>query len=189
LVLIPAAMGVLGERNWYLPSWLGWLPRVNVEGAEPAVAAATAGGGGESWRLTPGSAAAPEAAPVAGEASAPPVAPLAAEGLGVQVHRDDRRATFVLTGELDLVATETFRQALAPIEAEGVPLIVVDLRELRFMDSTGLAEFVRATRDARAQQRRLVLVTGSEPIDRILAVSGVGQTLVDTISDPAALDE
>jgi RND superfamily putative drug exporter len=34
LVLVPAAMQLLGERNWYLPSWLRWLPDVHVEGAE-----------------------------------------------------------------------------------------------------------------------------------------------------------
>jgi uncharacterized membrane protein YdfJ with MMPL/SSD domain len=35
LVLVPAVMALLGERNWYLPSWLRWLPDVNVEGAKP----------------------------------------------------------------------------------------------------------------------------------------------------------
>jgi RND superfamily putative drug exporter len=34
-VLVPATMKILGERNWYLPSWLSWLPDVHVEGAEP----------------------------------------------------------------------------------------------------------------------------------------------------------
>jgi uncharacterized membrane protein YdfJ with MMPL/SSD domain len=33
LVLVPAAMELLGERNWYLPSWLRWLPDVRVEGS------------------------------------------------------------------------------------------------------------------------------------------------------------
>jgi uncharacterized membrane protein YdfJ with MMPL/SSD domain len=33
LLLIPAAMRLLGERNWYLPRWLGWLPELQVEGA------------------------------------------------------------------------------------------------------------------------------------------------------------
>ncbi|MDQ3992587.1 MAG: MMPL family transporter, partial [Actinomycetota bacterium] len=32
-VLVPAAMKLLGDRNWYLPPWLEWLPRVQVEGA------------------------------------------------------------------------------------------------------------------------------------------------------------
>jgi RND superfamily putative drug exporter len=35
LLLIPAAMRLLGERNWYLPRWLGWLPDVQVEGRRP----------------------------------------------------------------------------------------------------------------------------------------------------------
>jgi putative drug exporter of the RND superfamily len=30
-VLLPAAMKLLGDWNWYLPSWLEWLPRLNVE--------------------------------------------------------------------------------------------------------------------------------------------------------------
>ena len=43
-VLVPASMKLLGERNWYLPSWLNWIPEVHVEGhaaAEPAATAAT----------------------------------------------------------------------------------------------------------------------------------------------------
>ena len=30
-VLVPASMEVLGRRNWYLPSWLNWLPDLRVE--------------------------------------------------------------------------------------------------------------------------------------------------------------
>ncbi len=30
-VLLPATMKLLGEWNWYLPHWLGWLPRMNRE--------------------------------------------------------------------------------------------------------------------------------------------------------------
>ena len=32
-VLLPASMKLLGDRNWYLPRWLEWLPRVSPEGA------------------------------------------------------------------------------------------------------------------------------------------------------------
>jgi hypothetical protein len=38
LVVIPAAMRLLGERNWYLPSWLEWLPHVEIE--DPALSEA-----------------------------------------------------------------------------------------------------------------------------------------------------
>jgi RND superfamily putative drug exporter len=30
-VLVPAAMELLGERNWWLPRWLAWLPHLEVE--------------------------------------------------------------------------------------------------------------------------------------------------------------
>jgi RND superfamily putative drug exporter len=36
-VLVPSAMALLGDRNWYLPRWLGWLPRIRVEGATASV--------------------------------------------------------------------------------------------------------------------------------------------------------
>ncbi len=32
-VLLPASMKLLGDRNWYLPRWLEWLPRLDLEGA------------------------------------------------------------------------------------------------------------------------------------------------------------
>lgn len=34
-ILVPSTMKLLGDRNWYLPRWLEWLPRVNVEGRGP----------------------------------------------------------------------------------------------------------------------------------------------------------
>jgi uncharacterized membrane protein YdfJ with MMPL/SSD domain len=36
-LLLPAVMQLLGERNWYLPRWLRWLPTLAHEAAPPAV--------------------------------------------------------------------------------------------------------------------------------------------------------
>jgi RND superfamily putative drug exporter len=33
MVLVPAALALMGERAWWLPRWLGWLPHLDVEGA------------------------------------------------------------------------------------------------------------------------------------------------------------
>jgi RND superfamily putative drug exporter len=35
-ILVPSAMKLLGRANWYLPSWLEWLPKLDVEGHEAA---------------------------------------------------------------------------------------------------------------------------------------------------------
>jgi RND superfamily putative drug exporter len=34
-ILVPSAMALLGDRNWYLPRWLGWLPRIRIEAPAP----------------------------------------------------------------------------------------------------------------------------------------------------------
>ena len=43
-ILVPSAMKLLGRWNWYLPSWLEWLPHLSIEGAPvPPAAAGPAG--------------------------------------------------------------------------------------------------------------------------------------------------
>ena len=37
-VLVPATMKLLGDRNWYLPAWLQWLPDLRIEGTPAATA-------------------------------------------------------------------------------------------------------------------------------------------------------
>jgi RND superfamily putative drug exporter len=34
-VVLPSAMKLLGHWNWYLPRWLSWLPRLQIEQAGP----------------------------------------------------------------------------------------------------------------------------------------------------------
>jgi RND superfamily putative drug exporter len=40
MILVPASMELLGDRNWYLPSWLKWLPDLRIEGKATTPAAA-----------------------------------------------------------------------------------------------------------------------------------------------------
>jgi len=40
-VLVPASMVLLGDKNWYFPSWLEWLPRLDVEGESTQVEEST----------------------------------------------------------------------------------------------------------------------------------------------------
>jgi uncharacterized membrane protein YdfJ with MMPL/SSD domain len=53
-VLLPATMELLGERNWYLPRWLGFLPRLG-HGAGVAAAGADAQAGPDAIPVGAGS--------------------------------------------------------------------------------------------------------------------------------------
>jgi uncharacterized membrane protein YdfJ with MMPL/SSD domain len=52
-VLLPAAMKLLGDRNWYLPRWLEWLPRLHTEAAAADLPPLSAGGRGGSFGTAP----------------------------------------------------------------------------------------------------------------------------------------
>ncbi|MEU0987743.1 MMPL family transporter [Streptomyces sp. NPDC005953] len=47
-VLLPAAMALLGERNWYFPKWLEWLPDMTHDESGPQTPAAVVGHDDES---------------------------------------------------------------------------------------------------------------------------------------------
>lgn len=61
-------------------------------------------------------------------------------------------------------------------------LIIVDLRRLEFIDSTGLSVLVRANQRAQDAGRRFALVNGGSQIQRLLSLTGIADrlTLVDT---------
>ena len=51
-ILVPASMRLLGDRNWYLPKFLQWLPEIKVEGpADDDSMTDTAANGGKVVRL------------------------------------------------------------------------------------------------------------------------------------------
>jgi anti-sigma B factor antagonist len=80
-----------------------------------------------------------------------------------------------LRGEFDLNHAYTFDEELRRVE-EGRPhCIVLDLRELSFMDSCGVGRLVAALRRARRAGRRLVLVRGGRAVQHLLALSGVDE--------------
>jgi anti-anti-sigma factor len=92
-----------------------------------------------------------------------------------------------LRGELDLEHAYTFDEELRRIEGEGPPCVVIDLRELRFVDSCGLARLLAARRRARRAGHRLVLVRGTPAVHRLFALTAV-QEVFEIVGDvPAEL--
>src|SRR5947208_2326947 len=126
-VLLPASMKLLGDWNWYLPRWLEWLPRVSHE---PEMAAVDAAAEAPAVR---------DPAPAADGAAAP--APAGGTSrLTAEVLTENGRVRVRLEGELDVVTAPRLAKALHEAEATAPEVLMVDLRGLTFMDSTGIRE-------------------------------------------------
>jgi anti-sigma B factor antagonist len=93
----------------------------------------------------------------------------------------------VVTGELDLATAPALDHALHDARARG-RLVVLDLSGVSFCDSSGLHVIVRANQRARHEHRRLVIVRGSEQVQRLFALTGVDKQL-EIVEDPALATE
>jgi len=80
-------------------------------------------------------------------------------------------------GELDIATTPELEQALADATAAAVAEIVLDLRELTFMDSTGLRALAQANSRAGETGIALSIIRGPRQIERVLEISGLGAML------------
>ena len=87
-----------------------------------------------------------------------------------------------LRGELDLEHAYTFDEELRRVEGARPPCLVLDLSALVFLDSSGLARLLAANTRARRERRRLLLVRGSAPVQRLMAITAVGPYF-ETVSD------
>jgi anti-anti-sigma factor len=99
-------------------------------------------------------------------------------GFSISISERDGRAVVVVRGELDLATAPDLETALSELQ-EGGQDVVVDLRELEFMDSTGLRTLVAAHARAEDVGQTLVIVRPlpGAPIERILAIAGVASVL------------
>jgi anti-anti-sigma factor len=87
-------------------------------------------------------------------------------------------------GELDIATTPELEQALADATADAVAEIVLDLRELTFMDSTGLRALAQANARADECGISLSIIRGRRQIERVLEISGLG-ALLPLVDAPA----
>jgi anti-sigma B factor antagonist len=83
----------------------------------------------------------------------------------------------VLSGELDSVCAYTFDARLREVEERDPAFIVLDLRELDFVDSAGVGRILAAHRRARVAERPLRLTRGSKTVQRVLAIAALDQIL------------
>lgn len=88
-------------------------------------------------------------------------------------------------GELDVAAALELEQILR--EAVGARLLVVDLRNLTFIDSSGVHVIVDACVRVDRGPCRVVVIQGSPQVQSVFALTGLDQ-LIDIVADPAEIN-
>ena len=91
-----------------------------------------------------------------------------------------------LVGELDIASAPQFEEGLKRVE-EGAPgVLVLDLRKVEFIDSTGLRAVIAADERARTAGRRFVIIRGTPAVERVMSVTQLDQRL-DIVDDPESV--
>jgi len=86
-------------------------------------------------------------------------------------------------GELDLATAPQLAQTLRECQSRA-SLVMLDLRGVSFMDSSGVHVIVDATVRARLGGKRLVLLRGLPNVDRLFALTGNVDLLEIVDADP-----
>lgn len=100
---------------------------------------------------------------------------------------DSGAVVIALRGELDLAHAYTFDDELRNVESAQPSCVILDLRELTFLDSCGLARLLAARRRARRLGHRLLLVRGPKAIQRLFALAAVDEAFEMVSEVPVAL--
>lgn len=97
--------------------------------------------------------------------------------LRLDVRRQADTAVVRLDGELDLASAPALEAQMERPEVIDAPSVLLDLRDLQFIDSTGLRTLFAAHERARKRDQPLGVTRGSEQVQRLLTITRVGEHL------------
>jgi anti-anti-sigma factor len=89
----------------------------------------------------------------------------------VQLDRRNGVARLALRGELDQATAPILDGQLSLADGDGVSAVLLDLRELTFMDSTGLRAVIRAHSNTREKGLRLAIVGASDAVRKVFQIT------------------
>jgi anti-sigma B factor antagonist len=95
----------------------------------------------------------------------------------VEVRQEHDRVVLGLHGELDLASAPLLEEEIENVASTTSAPLVLDLQELQFIDSTGLRIILSAHERAKERGQQFALTHGSQQVQRLLSITGVGEHL------------
>ena len=93
--------------------------------------------------------------------------------LKLATERSGARAVVAIQGELDAYSAPTLEEEVSNLLGDGVTELVLDLSGTKFLDSSGLRAILTAQRRLSERDGRLSLRAPSEPVRRLLDITGL----------------
>ena len=97
-------------------------------------------------------------------------------------------AVIALEGELDLAGANVLEQELATAEAVEARAVVLDLRRVEFMDSSGLRLIAVTLQRLQERGRRFALIPGAAQVMRVFDITRMRERL-EFVADPREVTE
>jgi anti-sigma B factor antagonist len=98
-------------------------------------------------------------------------------GLQVEDLSRDGKHTLILSGEVDLLATPDLKACVSRLCIDGTTGIVIDLRKVTFMDSTGLRAVLSAHRICAEHGYEFSLIPGPPNVQSLFELTGLAEHL------------
>ncbi len=92
----------------------------------------------------------------------------------------------VISGEVDLAVAEAVEERIRTTLADEPEVLVLDLRQVDFLDSSGLRVVLALDHDQRERGARLVVVRGGRRVARVMELTGADRQL-EMVDDPAEI--
>ena len=92
-------------------------------------------------------------------------------GFDLKVERRGATAILRLSGELDLTGAEDLESCVNELAGNSPDVVIIDLREVSFMDSTGLRSLIRARALETEADWKVKLVAGPAPVQKVLELT------------------
>lgn len=102
------------------------------------------------------------------------------------MNQERETVVVALEGEIDLSTVPDAERLITEAEAGDPGRLIIDLREVTFMDSSGLRVLLTAHRRAEDADRGFALVRGGDTVNRLLDVTGLSERLELLDEPPAA---
>lgn len=97
--------------------------------------------------------------------------------LTIDIEKGEDRSTIFLKGEIDIYTVDEIEQHLLPLTEKNQHTVIVNLKAVDYMDSTGLGLFIKALKSTRNYDSVLKLTHLQKRVARLFKITGLDEVI------------